>query len=299
MNTRTAVMTKANFMSNQQQQLRAFLSAGFLLAGLFSASCATNETEIPVKLSDLPSAAQKSVQAQLTGGKLSEITKITDEGVTFYDVEMTRDARSRSFTVSAEGDLVEEQVFLRELPHAVRKAIHTQVGDGHLGEITRSTEDGETTYDVEMTKAGRTRDFSVGQDGELLQVQVFLEETPAEIQKAVQKEVGDGKCGDIHKTTEDGDVSYDVEMTRSGTSRSLTFDSKGALVFQQEPVTLAAAPEPVQQALKRESIDVKLAFLYKTIEDDETSYQVRFVKAGKRQSLTLSPDGKVLPSGGK
>lgn len=216
-------------MSNKP--IRVFLPTGVLLLGLLSAACATNENDTVVKLSDLPPAAQKAIQTQLAGGKLDEITKTTEDEGIIYDVEMTREGRTRSFTINAEGDLLEVEVFLRETPRPVQEAIHAQVGDGKLGEITKSTEAGELTYDVEMTKEGKTRDFTVGQDGKLRRMQVFLQETPPEIQKAIQKEVGNGKCGDIYKATEDGEVLYDVEITKDGKTHSLTFDKKGVLVF--------------------------------------------------------------------
>ena len=271
-----------------------FVSGLLLLCLFLGFDAAAAETNI-VRLSDLPLTVRKTIHAQLNGARLGGICKSIEGGEVSYDVEMTSRGKTRSFTVSEEGELIAVQVFLPETPQTVQQAIRAQAGRQDLGDIFKYTEDGDVTYEVEMTKAGKTRTFSLSPDGKLLAMQMFLEETPAVIQKAIQKEMRGGTCDEIHKTTEDGEVNYDVTITRNGKSVSLTFDVKGALVYQAEPVQISETPEAVQKTLKAQLAGAKLVSLEATIEEGKVTYEVELVKAGRRQSLSIKPDGQIPP----
>jgi len=265
-----------------------------MLSVLFSFYSAGAESN-GVKISDLPPAVQTTIRAQLSGAKLGDITKSIEGADVSYDVELTAKGKTRTFTVNQEGELVAFQVFLPETPRAVQQAIHARVGRQGLGDIFKCIEEGEVTYEVEMTKAGKTRNFTLDSDGKLLEMQMFLEETPTVIQKAIQKEIRSGSCQEIYKTTEDGEVNYDAKITRDGKSCSLTFDAKGTLVYQAEPVYLSETPEAVQKALKAQLSGARLISLEKAIEDGDLTFEVELLKAGKRQSLSITPDGQILP----
>ena len=70
---------------------------------------------------------------------------------------------------------------LSRQPVPVQNAIRAQLGDGQLRAINQDENDGEVVYDVEMVRNGKTRNFSVGAEGELLDVEVFMEELPAAV----------------------------------------------------------------------------------------------------------------------
>ncbi|HEY2573949.1 MAG TPA: hypothetical protein VGH65_07765, partial [Verrucomicrobiaceae bacterium] len=61
-------------------------------------------------------------------------------------------------------------VAFARLPDAVQKTIQSQWSGGKLGEIERIEEDGEVTYDGEITIRGQERDFSISENGTLLSV---------------------------------------------------------------------------------------------------------------------------------
>src|SRR6266571_2171363 len=94
-------------------------------------------------------------------------------------------------------------VSLRELPVAVQKTIHEQLGSAKLGEIERNTEDGEVTFTVTITKGGEEREFTVGEDGKLLSVQVDLEEAPPAVQRVIKAQMGAGALESVEKKFED------------------------------------------------------------------------------------------------
>ena len=198
-----------------------------LLAGMVSQ--AASELSKPVKFKQLPAAVQKTIKTQIGGGRLGDIDKVTEDGETRYDVELDKDGVERSFSVAPDGRLISWQMFMSELPGAVRKTIQTQAGEGKLGEIDKTFEEGSFTYDVEMTKNAVKRSFTVGTDGKLLAAQVLLAETPEAVQKAIRAKVENGTVTRIDKNTEEEEIAYDVEAQKDGRKVSFSVDPEGRL----------------------------------------------------------------------
>src|SRR6185312_6469761 len=95
---------------------------------LLTAACAFSTNAAPPPrlermLERLPAAVQKTIRAQVGDGKLSAIDRDNEDGRMSYDVEMVREGKTRSFTVSEEGDLIDTEVFLDELPPAAQQVI--------------------------------------------------------------------------------------------------------------------------------------------------------------------------------
>jgi hypothetical protein len=205
-------------------------------------------------------------------------------------VEIDRNGVSRDFTVDANGVLLREQVFIGELPPAVRQTIQKEAGTATIGDIDRAVQDGEVTFDVELTQAGRTRSLSVGADGNLIDKQVFLAELPAPLQEAIRRQAG-ADC-EIHQSFDDNQVTYDADAG----NRNLTFDADGKLLSTEEDVKLAAAPQPVQDQIKKLAANGKVLAIRKLVEDNETSFDVELESGSAQKTVSLGPDGKILPA---
>src|ERR1700753_843880 len=104
----------------------------------------------PGPLAHLPPPVQKGIRAQLGDGRVRSVERDDENGDVTYDVEIIREGKTRSFTVGAEGELIDSEVFIEELPPAIQQTIKTKVGTATLGEIDKSAGDGEADYDVEM-----------------------------------------------------------------------------------------------------------------------------------------------------
>jgi uncharacterized membrane protein YkoI len=257
--------------------------------------CSAQQAKLKRELSHLPPAVQKTIRAQIGDGKLDSIDKDPEDGEMIYDVEMVRDGTERGFTVDAKGKLIDEEVFLSELPAVVQQTIKKQVGNGTLSEIDKSVEDGETSYDVEMTSGGITRSFTSGTQGELFDVEMFLSELPAALQTAIRKQAGTDKLGEIDKCFDEDGVSYDVEVIGDTGSRTLSFEPDGEIFSTEEDVTLSAAPEVVQAQIKSLVGDGKLLGVSKITDDGEVSYDVDLENGDEVKTVSLGLDGKVLP----
>jgi len=250
-------------------------------------------------LSRQPVPVQNAIRAQLGGGRLRTIDQDENDGETIYDVEMVRDGKTRSFSVSAEGELLDAEVFMEELPAAIQQAIRTKVGSATLGEIDKSIDDGQASFEVEMITAGKTRTFSLDATGKLTDEEVDLAELPDVLQKAIQKEVAGGKIDQVTRTFDTGDTLYDVDISQNHKTRTVTFDAAGAPLCEAEEVTLEEVPAAVKTQIQKLSDGGKVVSISKVIENGAMSFDVDVRKQGKVESHTLAEDGTVVADGAK
>lgn len=107
------------------------------------------------------------------------------------------------------------KVTLAELPAAARKTIHAQLGKGKVGEIDKIAENGEVTYEVVLKKA-RERTITVAEDGQLLDMEVFLNETPAGVRAAIQQRLGSGTLEGITKAMDTDKPDWNRDQNHRG-----------------------------------------------------------------------------------
>jgi uncharacterized membrane protein YkoI len=147
----------ARIIRGEKEREISVSSQGELLASEFS-------------LSELPFAVQKTIKEHVGSGKIDGIDKTSDEGKVFYDVDFSRDGKSRFLSVNANGTLAseEEEVSLTLVPAVAQKAIQSELKGNSLKAITKRMEDGQIFYDVTFSKKGVDEEFTVSADGEVL-----------------------------------------------------------------------------------------------------------------------------------
>src|SRR6266446_4726515 len=156
---------------------------------------------------------------------------------------------------------VRKAVAFAELPPAVQMMIQKVAGTGKAGAIERVEEDGEVSYEAEITTDGRKRDITVGADGNLQHLEVTLEETPAAVQKTVSALVGAGRIVTIDKIIDDGEATYDVAIkTTTGQDRVFTVEENGTVTSVE--VAFAETPAAVQKTVRTQLGAGKLVSIY-------------------------------------
>jgi hypothetical protein len=116
---------------------------------LFLDSCG----EKPIKLEQTPAAVRKTIEGQIAGGKLIEITQDDDKGDVSYATQYrTKSGQDREFTVGQDGSLLRNEVGIEELSPELQKAIRGQAGEAKIESIEKSMEDGEVSYDVSLRR---------------------------------------------------------------------------------------------------------------------------------------------------
>jgi uncharacterized membrane protein YkoI len=247
-----------------------------------------------VFLSETPAAVQKVIQQQQGPGKLEGIDRTTDHGRIHYEASIVRDGKPRDFTVSHEGELIELQMYLEELPGPIRKAIEREAAGGKLGDIFRTTDDGETRYEFEVTRNNKTRGLTLDSSSKLVDSQVFLDELPPEVHKTIQSRVDGGKLGQIHKVIDETEITYQAELTIKRKSLTLTLDPKGIVVEEEEVVALSETPGAVQKAITAQVAAGRLVSIAKHSEQGAISYEIDLITAGKHKSVRMDSEGKLL-----
>jgi len=259
----------------------------------FTVSAEGELLSMEVFLPETPAAVQKVIKQQMGTGELQGIDRTTDQGQVNYEVTVARDGKTRDFTVSQQGELIELQVFLEELPASVRQAVEKQTGGGKIGDITRTTDEGQATYDFEVTRDDKTRAITLDAAGKMVESQVFLDETPTEVRKTIQSRTEGGKVEEIRKLIDEDEITYQVELTRNGKTLTLTLDAKGAVIEEEEAITLTDAPGPVQKAINTQAAGGKVVGITRTTEEGEVSFEVELAIAGKHKSVRMDAEGKI------
>src|SRR6185436_11980539 len=81
--------------------------------------------EVTVQRDSLPPEVQRAVERETKGSRIKAFKKEVEHGETLYEVETTRDGRTRDLMFDASGRVVtvEEEVALEAVPDAALKAL--------------------------------------------------------------------------------------------------------------------------------------------------------------------------------
>jgi uncharacterized membrane protein YkoI len=121
---------------------------------------------------------------------------------------------------------------------------------------------------------------------------VELQQLPPSARQTINAHLGGGKIGEIEKETDDGEVSYTVQISKAGHDRELTLDADGTLLTEE--ISLEEAPGEVQKAVKAQVGQGKLQSIVKNFEDSELSFDIEMTtKQGAERSFSVAPDGKL------
>ncbi len=153
--------------SNAIARSAIFLCAGVLLA----ASLNTRADEKPVKMKKLPQAVQQTVEEQSKGATLLGISKETENGKTYYEVELKVNGHHKDVLIDSTGAVVEseEEIALEALPAAAKTGIEKQAEKGKIVFVESITKNGRiVAYEAHIKTGRKSKEIKVGADGELI-----------------------------------------------------------------------------------------------------------------------------------
>jgi hypothetical protein len=144
----------------QRISLAVFTIAASSLSGVASGKS--------LQMKDLPPAVQKTIQDNLKGGEIRNISKEKEKGVIEYEIETIVGSKHRDFNVDAKGSLVvvEEEVDIATIPAAARAAIEKKAAGGKVGMVETMTKGNLTLFEAAFTtKSGKKGHVLVNADG--------------------------------------------------------------------------------------------------------------------------------------
>lgn len=228
----------------------ALCLAACLAAGLLAVVQADDDEET-ITWDQLPAAVQEKLAEHRD--QISEMEKEVENGKTVYEVEFKVDGKEKEVTYDAEGNVleVEMEITLDELPDAVRTIVSALAFRGEIEELSKETEGGEVTYEVEIDRDGLAFEFEMDPDGNVLEIEIEddhegedededeevidWDEVPAAVQAVFKEHAGDAAIEEVEVEMENGKKVYEAEFEKDGKRWELEVDEEGnVLEFEEE-----------------------------------------------------------------
>lgn len=247
---------------------------------------------LEIALEEAPAVVQKTITSTIGQGAVTSTDKVIDDGHVQYEVEWkTKEGTGHSCTVLEGGKLLSLRVDLGETPPAVRAAIVKEVAGDKLKEIAKSYDEG-VAYDVTVVRAGRDRDFSIGENGQLLRLEMSLAEIPPVVQKGIQSLLGTGTIVSIDRTVEDDRTQYNIDWkARDGAAHSFSLLENGNL--KSVSIALSETPPAANASIVKEIGNAMLKEIAKSFDDNSVAYDVTVIRDGRERDFTVEENGKL------
>ena len=130
-------------------------------------------------------------------------------------------------TASAQDN--EKKVKMSDLPEAVRKTVREQSKGATIRGLAKETENGKTSYEVELKVNGHNRDVLIDANGAVLAVeeQVALNALPPAVREELMRKAGKGKILIVESITKnDVLVEYEAQVSTAGKKSEIKVPAK-------------------------------------------------------------------------
>jgi uncharacterized membrane protein YkoI len=137
----------------------------------WSSSAADKETEEKVSLESIPAAAAKTLKEQAGNGKITSVSKETENGKTVYEGTFTKDSRVHDVTVDEAGSIIsdEEKITIAEAPAAVQTAVEREVPGGKVLKVERITEGGKVNFEALVSGKDKREEIKFDERGKVIE----------------------------------------------------------------------------------------------------------------------------------
>ena len=109
----------------------------------------------------------------------------------------------------------EKALQMKDLPPAVQKTVQDQTKGAEIKGLSKETENGKTSYEVETMVSGKHRDFVVDVKGAVTEVEeeTPFDSIPAAAKAAIGKKAAGGKIGRVETMTRGNATFYEAAYT--------------------------------------------------------------------------------------
>jgi hypothetical protein len=116
----------------------------------------------------------------------------------------------------------ERKIERKELPAAVEKTVAEQSAGATIQGFSTEVEQGKRLYEVELTVNGHTKDISMDEQGNVVEVEeeVSLGSLPAAVKDGLTKAAGTGTIGKVESISKRGKLVAYEAVVKTGTKRS-------------------------------------------------------------------------------
>jgi uncharacterized membrane protein YkoI len=131
----------------------------------------------------------------------------------------------------------EKKIERPDLPAAVEKTVAAQSKGATIRGFSKEMEKGKTTYEVQMTVNGHTKDLEIDESGVVIEVeeQLALEALPTEARIALQARAGKGRITKVESITKkDRLVAYEAQVDTNGKKSEVQVGADGKPLDHEE-----------------------------------------------------------------
>jgi uncharacterized membrane protein YkoI len=232
-----------------------------------------------IQFSELPKAAQQTINRNLNGGNVQEIEREARDGRTIYEVEIRREGQNRHLRVDADGELLNPPNRDRERTGDVdinidrddpRAEVEVKVDDGK-GPLSKT--DGKVLGVIPLNKDKKAGDHpdtdrntvtkksddgldTDKQDGRILGVPkrgfetLSLRDVPEKVRQTINEIAPGARIAEIELATIDGERVYEVDIEREGKNRELHIATDGAVIKDSDATAVGRPGSSTQGADK-------------------------------------------------
>lgn len=135
-----------------------------------AASWAGDDEKGKMTLDQLPAPVQEAIKKAVGSGEITEVTKETEDGKTFYEAEYSAGEVEHAVKVSDAGKVVEEETKIdaKTLPKAVTDAIKSAHADGKIDEACLVKADGKTFYEIDVEVGETDHEMKITAKGKII-----------------------------------------------------------------------------------------------------------------------------------
>jgi uncharacterized membrane protein YkoI len=132
----------------------------------------------------------------------------------------------------ASGISAEKKVALKDLPPAAQKAVQDLIKGAELKGLSQEVENGQTLYEAETIKNGKTRDVVIDATGAVLEIEegTTLNEIPAPAKAAIEKAAAGGKVTKVEIVTKGKSTNYEAAITKAGKNSEIKVAADGSII---------------------------------------------------------------------
>ncbi|HEX4263052.1 MAG TPA: PepSY-like domain-containing protein [Verrucomicrobiae bacterium] len=173
--------------------IKLYLVTLMTAAGL-AAGCNQSVETASQDFNSLPPTVQKAVRSESPNGEITSISKTTENGMDAYKVQIrnTDNNNNNTMVVNADGRVLSSDMPTTQngivsdvkkaltptgavgtqfsaLPEKVQATIKAHAPESEIANISRSTDNGRTIYEVSFQDTGKNPNIKVADDGTLVQ----------------------------------------------------------------------------------------------------------------------------------
>lgn len=120
-------------------------------------------------------------------------------------------------------------------------------------------------------------------------------ELPAAVEKTVLEQSKGATIRGFNEEKENGQTTYEVEMTVNGHSKDVQIDASGAVTEIEEQVDLDGLAAAIRVGLQAKAGEGKITKVESITKKDRlVAYEAQVVTHGKKSEVQTGPDGKPL-----